>query len=368
MGQGVNMSKEKQIKIAKELEKLIGIAKGTVSPIIKASTGTGEDNTGANLTKPELMREILKSDFMSGSLYSRCNIFDVSDKANGLFVVRTKESSRTTANGILGGFIAYDLDEGTVETPSRPAVDQTTLYLRQKGIIVRVTNALLQDSLVLEQYLSKGLGETIKYYTDASILYGNGLNGCNGILDASGNQVTKYVACANPITIQNLKDMVKWYYGGANGVWVVGRDIYYEIINLYANTLPLTFGVDGQAYLFGYPIIRSTSVTARCLLLADLTQYVVAQKPIREDISEQLYFSSNETAFRTIYRLNGCPSWYTPITEESGQVTYPFVCCADQDTASSSSSSSSSYVELHSTSSATSVSSSSSSSSSSSHP
>jgi HK97 family phage major capsid protein len=338
------MSIEKKLKIAKELDRLVAIAKGTVPPILKASLGLGEEagNAGANLTRPELMKDILKADFMAGSIYSRCNIFDVSDKANGLFVVRAKESTRTTATGILGGIVAYDLDEGTVETPSFPTVDQTTLSLRQKGILVRVTNALLQDNLVLEQYLSKGLGETIRYFTDASILYGNGTNGCNGILDASGNGVTKYVTCANPITIQNLKDMVKWYYGGDNGVWVVGRDIYYEIINLYANTLPLTFDTDGKAYLFGYPIIRKDCVTARCLLLADFSQYVVAQKPIREDVSEQLYFSTNETAFRTIYRINGCPSWYSPITEESGQVTYPFVCCADQDTASSSSSNSSS--------------------------
>jgi len=360
------MSTDKKSKIAKELEKLVGIAKGTIPPILKVSSGLGEEagNAGANLTRPEIMRDILKADFMAGSLYSRCNIFDVSDKANGLFVVRAKESSRTTATGILGGIVAYNLDEGTVETPSFPTVDQTTLALHQKGILVKVTNALLQDSLVLEQYLSKGLGETIKYYTDASILYGNGSNGCNGILDDSGDQVTKYLACANPITVQNLKDMVKWYYGGANGVWVVGRDIWYEITNLYANTLPLTFSEGGQAYLFGYPVIRKDCVTARCLLLADLSQYVVAQKPIREEVSDQLYFSTNETAFRTIYRLNGCPAWYTPITEESGQVTYPFVCCSDQDTASSSSSSSSSYIKLHSTSSATSVSSNSSSSSS----
>lgn len=322
----------------KEMRKQIG--QHLVKMITKASTGMGEDGTAANLTRAEILKDILRADFLTGQIYDWCKKVDVSDKANGLFMNVAKETKRTRADGILGGFQSYYVGEGDNITFSNAQFDQTELTLNQIGIICRVTNALVKDSVVLTQYLGSGLEESIKYRLDYEILYGSGATGCNGILN-TGDRATKYVVVANPITIQNLKDMVKWYYGSKNGIWVMSADMWYEVQNLYANTLPLVFNNDGTATLFGFPVCVKDNMKSRSIVLGDFTQYLVAQKPLREEVSDQLYFNSNESVFRTIIRINGMPLWYAPITTESGQLVYPFVATSGDDTRSSSSSSSS---------------------------
>lgn len=327
------MNKEIRLQISKHLNKMVQ----------KASSGMGEDSAaiGGYLTQPEILRDILTSDWMEGTIYDLCKKVDVSEKANGLWMNISKQATRNSTTGILGGFIAYHIDEGVAPTFTKGQFDQSELSLHQLGVICRVTNALLQDSVVLTQFLGDGLKETLRFFIDREILYGDGSTGCNGILN-TGDRATKYIAIANPITIQNLKDMVGSYYGGEKGCWVMGRDMFYEVENLFANTLPLQFNEYGNAMLFGYPIIRKDNMNTRHIVLGDFSQYLVAQKPIREAISEHLYFDSNETVFRSIFRMNGMPTWYTSMTEESGKVVWPFVCTQDADSRSSSSSSSSS--------------------------
>ena len=316
--------KEKQLAIAKELEKIVRNAKSYKPSGIKTSAGMGEDNDAANLTRPEILRDILKSNWYEGTIYERTKKFDVSDKANGCFMVITKEQSRSIAAGILGGFIAYNVDEGVPVTFTRGAFDQSTLHLNQKGVICRVTNALLQDSLVLEQYLNKGFTEVLKYYVDYEILYGDGSTGCNGILN-TGDRATGSYAIGSPITVADLKGMMGVYYGGKKGCWVMSYDMWLEVVDLYSNLLPLRFYKDGSITLFGYPVIVKDNFASRQIVLGDFSQYFFAQKPIREEISEHFYYITNESVFRAIFRINGMPTWYSGITTNDGLTVFPFV-------------------------------------------
>jgi len=338
------MSKRDQI--TSELEKLVRISTKGLSPKeLKAASGLGEDvaTAGGNLTRAEILKDIIRPEWAEGTIYERCRHFDVSPKANGAFMVITKQTSRTTAAGILGGFMAYNIDEGVPPTFTKGQFDQSTLSLHQKGVICRATNALIQDSLVFSKYLRDGFEETLRYYTDYEILYGNegtSGQGCNGIL-ADGDRATKYYAIANPISVADLKAMMGYYYGGKNGCWVMGYDIWLEVVNLYANTLPLRFYKDGTVQLFGFPVIVKDDMKTRNIVIGDFSQYFFAQKPIREDMSEHLYYASNETAFRSIFRMNGMPIWDDGITTNDGLKVYPFVANAGSNIQSSSSSSSS---------------------------
>lgn len=346
--------KEKQTEIAKELEKLVRISKKGLDAkelTLKASAGMGEEATNAAqayyLTRPEILRDIITPKWAEGTIYEQCNKFDVSSKANGCFLVTSNQTQRTTAAGILGGFIAYNVDEGVPVTFSKCKFAQDELQLHQKGVICRATNALLQDSLVLSEYLSNGFEETLRYYVDYEILYGTEQStgqGCNGIL-ADGDRATKYVNISTPIDITSLKTMMHFYYGGKNGCWVMSYDIWLEVVDQYANTLPLKFHDDNSVSLFGYPVIVKDNMGSRNIVLGDFTQYFFAQKPMREDMSEHLYYSSNETAFRTIFRINGMPSWVNGITTNDGAVVWPFVSSSNADLRSSSSSSSTDLSE-----------------------
>ena len=358
------MNQKKRIEAGEYLKSLI----------TKSSTGMGEDSAtiGGNLTQAELLGDILKADYMEGTVYEICQKFRVSEKANGLKVPIADQSKRTTADGILGGIIPYEITEGSTITLSKPKFTQTSLPLNQIGIVVPVTNALVEDSTVLVQYLGKGLTEAARYKIDNSILYGDGSTNMYGIAGSTsiGTRATyKMTGMAYPYTVANLRSMVDWYYGGKNGTWLMGHTAYHEMIDLYSSsTIPLG-GIkfeDGDMYIYCYKVIRVDTMRSRDIVLGDFTQYVIAEKPTREDISEHLYFTSNQSAFRTMVRINGCPTWSGPITEEDGDVNYAFVVAGYNETDNSSTSSSSStYIKSTSSSSSTYVKSSSSTSSSS---
>ena len=293
--------------------------------IHKASAGIGEDNTGAAMTTPLLYPSILRANWAEGTLYSYCRHFTCLAKSNGALLPYVSESKRTIADGILGGWIAYPVTEGATEPRSFPVFAQDRLLLNQVAVATRVTNAMIEDVDMLEQFLSKGMEEALDFYTGRYIMYGTG-NTCNGVLDTSGNRATKTISVGDPLTVQNLKDMVGWYYGGQNGCWVMGRDQWQEVQNLYANTLPLQFFPNGQAILFGYPVLPVNYMDVDNIVLGDFSQFTMIEKPIRESMSEELLFLSNESSFRSIARINGKISWAGGVQTQDGNTVYPVVC------------------------------------------
>lgn len=317
----------------------------------KASSGLGEDNTGANLTQLEILRDILSATYLEGSLYDEAWKINVSEKAHGILLPIVDQSNRSTAGGILGGIVTYEIAEGEDITLSFPKFAQTSLPLNQIAVAARVTNALVQDATALPQFLRRGFEEAIRMKLDHSIIYGDGSTNIYGVAGSTaiGTRATLKMDGSIPYTVQNLKDMVSNYYGSPNGIWCMAHDAWHEIINLYSNStnpiLPLQFmegeGNRTKAVLFGYEVHVLDCMSSRDIVLGDFTAFAIAQKELRNDFSEHLYFSSNETAFRSIIRINGCPMWSGPITEESGDKNYCYVTMQDDIFHSSSSSESS---------------------------
>ena len=318
--------------------------------IQKVSAGTGEDNTGANLTQLEIFRDILSAEYLEGSIFDYSWKVTVSEKAHGILLPIADQNKRNMTQGILGGIITYELTEGADVTLTFPKFAQTELALNQIGVAARVTNALVQDSIVLPQYLRKGFEDAIKMKIDRSILYGNGATNCYGVMGSTaiGTRATLKVTNAVPLTVANLQTMLEAYYGGINGMWVMDANAWHEIVALYSNStnplLPLEFlyekGSRIKGILFGFPVYVSDCMDSRDICLGDFTAYVIALKPLREDISEHLYWNSNETAFRSIIRINGCPLWSSWIREQNGSKKYCYVACVAGDYESSSSTSS----------------------------
>jgi HK97 family phage major capsid protein len=316
----------------------------------KTSAGLGEDGSAAALTYLEILKDILSATYLTGSIYDLTWKVDVSDRANGIKLPTTDQVSRSVEQGILGGVITYPIEEGVDITPSIPKFTSTDLPINQVAVLCRATNALIQDSTVLPQYLRKGFEDAIRMRLDHSIIYGDGADTCYGVAGSTaiGTRATLKVTLANPYTVANLKTMMSAYYGGKDGVWVMAKDAWNEIFDLYSNStnpiLPLHFTDDHEgrtkALLYGYPVVVCDFMNSRDIVLGDFSAYLIDQKPLREDFSEHLYFSSNETAFRSIIRYNGAPIWNSPIKEKSGQLSYCYVASIHSDSDVSSSSSS----------------------------
>jgi HK97 family phage major capsid protein len=96
-------------------------------------------------------------------------------------------------------------------------------------------------------------------------------------------------------------------------------------------------GVSGAPYgtLFGRPVLEieqtATLGTVGDVVLADLSQYLMIEKGGMESASSiHVKFTTDETAFRFVMRVDGQPAWNQYLTPASGSTNYlsPFIALA----------------------------------------
>jgi len=341
----------------------------SIQAIIK-STGQNE-TTDSVLVNRDIIPTILNPDFMAGSLYSKCKVFNVGDNTSGAKIPITSEVTRTIAAGIKGGVIGYWVGEGVAKTPSTAGFSILDLGFNKICVVIPLTDEIKQDSEMLGQYVGYVAQEAIKYYIDNAIVFGNGSQ-MNGIVS---HACTGSSAIAGALTAANLKDIYDLYYGGSDGCWVFSQDMWVEVTNLWdavatqAPGIPLTWNANGQAILWGLPVVVNSAMNDRTILIGDFTQYTIIQKEMTQAVNESLKFVEDESYLRFVLRINGSPTWVGAKTLNDSSVVHPFVIATGMEQSSSSSSSSSgghsssSSSEEHSSSSSSSVDSSSSKSS-----
>ena len=88
----------------------------------------------------------------------------------------------------------------------------------------------------------------------------------------------------------------------------------------------------GKPYgtLYGAPVIESEHVaawkSAGDVLLASLSQYqAIGKGGVQTATSIHVAFTTDETAFRFVYRIDGQPLWNSAVTPENGSTFSPFV-------------------------------------------
>jgi HK97 family phage major capsid protein len=124
-----------------------------------------------------------------------------------------------------------------------------------------------------------------------------------------------------------------------NAAQFIHQDIEPQLYALYQEVgtggvpvyLPAS-GVAGNPYstVYGRPVIPieqcSTLGDVGDIILGDMSQYILADKSPRTDISMHVRFIYDELAFRFTYRVNGQPAWKTALTPANGSNTLsPFV-------------------------------------------
>ena len=331
------MKKDKRVEIGEAIQSLI------------KSTGQNEV-TDSVLVNRNLIPTILAPDFMSGTVYSKCTVFNIGDNTSGAKIPIANEPTRNSS-GIRGGVCGYWVGEGVAKTPSTAAFSILDLGLNKACVVIYLTDEMKNDSEMLGQYVSKTANDAIKYIMDRAIVYGAQPT-MTGI---AGHACTGFSAISAPVTAAELKDVYDLYYQNKNGCWVFSQNLWVEVTNLWDTAtqtpqIPLTWMDDGTPILWGLPVIVSDAMNDRSFVLGDFSQYVVIQKEIQQDINESLKYLEDESILRFVVRTNGSPMWVSGLTTQDGSVVHPFVMKTD-DELSSSSSSSSSSVDSSSTSS-----------------
>jgi HK97 family phage major capsid protein len=142
---------------------------------------------------------------------------------------------------------------------------------------------------------------------------------------------------AGTFVIANARAMLAraWVGSRRNLVWLVHPDLEPALgsLELENGGPAFTYGVDGEARLLGklvLPIEYAAQPGMRGdVILADLSQYLIAEREPDLLSSIHVSFVSDESVFKFRWRLDGQPAWASPVTPANGTLTQsPFITLA----------------------------------------
>ena len=299
--------------------------------IKKAAQGQNEAvaaDGGSLVDKPTV--DVISPNFMLGTVYSRCRVANI-ENGNGITLPRYNTGVVSDAG--FWGARAFWVEEGENIDKSKITFTSTVLELQKLAVKIPVTNEIWEDAFMLPQYINDVGGEAIRYQIDRAIIYGNQNFAIGGIV-GTRDEATVYVTFDTnyKTTLPQFRDA---YYGGEDGVWLMGNDIWNTIYDEFttdaSSSVPIEFDADGKALIYGYPVMVVPAMNADGIVLGDFSQFQVIQKELRKDISEHILFDSDQSVCRLTARLQGAPIWSSTTTIENGDIIAPFVALASME-------------------------------------
>lgn len=326
---------------------------------IKA-TGANEEigSDGGFLVQTEFATTLYERAYQSGAIVARCTRQPIGPGKNGVKLPAIDETSRADGSR-WGGLRSYWASEGATATASRPAFRLINLELKKLLCLVYGTDELMEDATAFDAYLARTVPQEMAFKFEEGILRGPGGGQFVGILNAPATvSVTKETGqAAATIVYNNIVKMWSRMWAGGSGpnvvngnggsmgatVWLINQDILPQLA-----VMQLPVGTGGSAVflppggasaspygmLLGRPIIPveqcSTLGTVGDIVLADLSQYILAEKGgVQAATSIHVQFLTAETAFRWTIRGDGQPLWNSALTPNQGSNTQsPFITLA----------------------------------------
>lgn len=303
----------------------------------------GVPSEGGFLVQTDFVSELLKRTYETGALASRVRKVPISANANGLTMNAIAETSRATGSR-WGGVQSYWLHEAGTKLPTDPSFRQIELKLKKLIGLCYATDELLQDTSALESIITQAFSEDFAWMIDNAIYRGTGVGQPLGITGHAATIAAPAEAGQAPTTIlyENIVRMWSrmWARSRGNAVWFINQDIEPQLF-----TMSLAVGVGGvpvylpaggasaspYGQLMGRPVIpveyASTLGTVGDITLADLSQYLMIDKGgVQSASSIHVAFTTDQSAFRFVYRCDGASMWNLPLTPANGTNTLsPFV-------------------------------------------
>lgn len=265
-------------------------------------------------------------------------------KSNSLMLPAMEIGSH--ASHLFGGFTAsYKPEAGTL-TEANPKVRQMELNAKKLTGFLRYSNELMQDAPNGEQQILNICGKGLAWYRDKAFLKGTGAGQPLGILNSSCLLVQDEESgqAADSIVYENLTNMMAKMHPASfkNSVWVCHQTTIPSLLELSiaigtgGSFIPVMSEKNGKFTILTRPVIftEKTEVVGDQgdILLADFSQYVIGlRNEMRIDLSQHLYFKTDEGAARLIERHDGQPLWDSALTLEDGSTEVsPFVTLAER--------------------------------------
>ena len=302
------------------------------------ATGASEaiPGDGGFLLEPTLTKEILAPMHEVSQFTAGVTPMTVSTNSNSGTIPGVDETSRVDGSR-WGGIRAYWLAEGGTKVASRPTFREITWKLKKIAVLSVATDELLQDATQYSQILRQGAGEELAFKVNDAVFEGNGVSQPLGVMNSPA-----LITVARTTGSKILGDDISALWNRmdprsrARATWYIGNDSQPQLDNLFAVgstavLYPYASIQNGIQTLYGRPVVvteyNQTLNTTGDILLADMSQYYLWSKgDTQEETSMHVYFTTDETAFRFVYRVDGLPVANSAITPFHGSTTTsPFV-------------------------------------------
>lgn len=296
------------------------------------SEAVGSD--GGYLVMPEFAQGIIDRVY-ANDLWSRTDNYTVT--GNNMTFNVNAETSR--ANGSRhGGLRGYWMDgEGSTITSSKPTFRQVSLRLMKLGVLVYLTQELIDDGgAALQQYVARKAAEEFNFLIGDSLINGTGVGQPLGILNAPSlvSIAKESGQAAATLVPENIEKMYARFFAPniSRMVWTHNQDIRPQL-----DLMTLTIGTGGAAVylppggmadaphgmLRGRPLLptefNATLGTQGDLIAADFGQILsISKGGIMQAASIHVEFLTDQLALRFIMRLNAQPWESAPITPYKG--------------------------------------------------
>lgn len=242
------------------------------------------------------------------------------------------------ASSVHGGVIAYWTEEAGTKSPTQPTFGNIKLIAKKLIGFTYASDELLEDAAIaLEALLIKLFGDAITWYEEEAFWQGNGAGQPFGILN-SGALITPLRATVTQVALADLGAVMARFMGdlyGRSTIWVANKAVLPQLIAL-GSTYVTWIGVAGQRVpgaLFGIPLAFTEHVptlgSVGDIGLYNLDQYLIGdRKGLKIDRSIEYRFSTDETTWRFVKRVDGQPIVDTAFTPKRGNTQSPYVCLA----------------------------------------
>lgn len=324
--------------------KIAGLYPGREDPRLKplkvkdvTGMSEGVPADGWYLVPKETASGILERMYNTGQILSRVAGDPVT--GNSMTYNGIDETSRV-AGSRLGGVRGYWVTEGGTITSSKPKFRQIELKLKKVAALCYATDEQLEDTANLESWLTRTVPDELRFQAEDAIYEGDGVGKPLGIT-ASPCLVSVLRYATSTVSYIDVVNMwARRYAGVSDYVWLINQDVTPQLDQLQLTSslqVPpnfISYGQDGVMRMKGKPVLEveyaQTMGTVGDIVLASLSQYQTINKGgVKPATSIHVAFTTDETAFRFVYRIDGEPMWHSALTPLHGSNTQsPFVALA----------------------------------------
>jgi HK97 family phage major capsid protein len=313
--------------------------------ITKVPSGLNEGipSEGGFLVPSEYSAQLLDQSLENEIVRPRATVYPMQGKTKQIPGVEISSH----ASSLFGGIVGYWSDEGNTVTQTKPGFRMVELVAKKLMMLSTVTNELIADSAInFEQILGGMLTKAIGWYLDDVFICGSGGGRPQGVLNCPSTiEISPEIGqTTGTILYENCINMLARLHPGCykNAVWIANLTTLPQLATLHMaiGTAGVPVKVlqeeTGKFTLIGKEVIFTektpTLGTKGDLILADLSQYAIGlREGLRIEKSNAVGFTTDESTWRTVARVDGQGLWDKPLTLKDGSTTVaPFVVLASR--------------------------------------